>query len=64
MKKNFTPKPKVSSDNSKSTTKVSNNNQSTNKATTSNFPQRLSALKKNNPQVFQTTAQILKKKYN
>ena len=63
LKKNFTPKPKVSSDNSKSTTKVSNNNQNTNKATTSDFPQRLSALKKSNPQIFQNTAQILRKKY-
>jgi hypothetical protein len=64
LKKNFTPKPNVSSNNSTSTTKTTKNNQITNKTTTSNFPQRLSALKKNNPQVFQTTAQILKKKYS
>ena len=62
LKKNVTPQAKASN-NSTSTVKTSNNEEKTSKSTISDFPQRLSALKKSNPQIFQKAAQIVKKSY-
>jgi hypothetical protein len=62
LKQNNVPQVKASN-NSTSTTKTSNNGQKATKSTISNFPQRLSALKKSNPLVFQNTAQVMRKNY-